>query len=74
MNMKYYYESYECRACTKENETQKHVLNCEIISEISKQSEKIIEYEKIFSNSVLDQKIICEQFSKNMKRLEKWKT
>ena len=74
MNMKSFYESYECRACGKENETQKHIINCKVLIEMNKESEKRAEYEKIFSNSVTDQKLICKQFSRNMKKLEKWKT
>ena len=74
MNMKSSYESYECRACGNENESQNHVINCKILLEMNKESEKIIEYEKIFSNCVMEQKLICKQFSRNMKKLEEWKT
>ena len=74
MNMKSSYESYACRACGNENESQNHVINCKILLEMNKESEKIIEYEKIFSNCVMEQKLICKQFSRNMKKLEEWKT
>ena len=69
--MKSSHESYECRACKNENETQKHIINCKILTEIDKESEKMIEYERIFSNCVADQKFICVKFSKNMEKT--WK-
>ena len=72
--MKNLYESYACRACGNENESQKHVINSKILLEMNKESEKIIEYETIFSNCVKEQKLICKQFSRNMKKLEEWET
>ena len=74
MNMKSFYESYECRACGNENESQKHIINCKILIEMNKESDNIVEYEKIFSDCVKEQKMICKQFNRNMKILEEWKT
>ena len=73
MNMKGFYETFKCRACGDENETQNHVLNCKILLEMNKESEKQ-QYEKLFSNSLNDQIKICKQFRENMKIMEEMKT
>ena len=73
MNMKGFYETFKCRACGDENETQNHVLNCKILLEMNKDSEKQ-QYEKLFSNNLNDQIKICKQFRENMKIMEEMKT
>ena len=71
MNMKRLYDTYECRACGLENESQNHVTNCKIILEMNEESKHEMNYEKIFSNNVSEQREICKQFQQNMKILEK---
>ena len=71
--MKSLYETFKCRACGDENETQNHVLNCKILLEMNKDSEKQ-QYEKLFSNNLNDQIKICKQFRENMKIMEEMKT
>ena len=54
MNMKNKYESNECEACGKNEETQEHVLLCEIILNMHEDYEKSEkeDYEKIENGSV----------------------
>ena len=47
-NLRGNYENLECRICKKEEESQKHVYECDEIRKISKSNDKIVEYEKIF--------------------------
>ena len=73
MNKKSQHVTYECRACGKENESQKHIISCKILNN---GKDKTIDYEKLFSDIVKDQKEICEKFKENMKYLMeiiKWK-
>ena len=53
MNMKHLYNSYECRACYREYENDKHVLECTTLLKMNKEYEyiKVPEYDaaKIFS-------------------------
>ena len=64
--MKSQHETYECRACGNEDESQIHIISCKILN---KGSDKTINYEKLFSDNVNDQKEICEKFKENMKYL-----
>ena len=68
MNMKSQHETYECRACGNENESQKHVIqDCKILND---KNDKTINYEKLFSDNVKDQVQICEKFKQNMQNLK----
>ena len=71
-NMKGQYETYECGACLLENESQKHVYECEKIwSEQKNIKIEKPDYEKIMWGNV-DEKIkIAKIFYENMKMLEK---
>ena len=40
VNLKNLYETYECEACEIVEETQEHILNCEVISKMQKESEQ----------------------------------
>ena len=73
MNKKGLYDTFECRACGHENESQSHVINCKILIEMNKESTKL-EYEKLFSNDLNHQEKICKQFKGNMKIMEEMKT
>ena len=65
--MKGSYSDFNCDLCKKEGrifeETQKHILNCEVLKS-ENNSEDNTEYEEIFSNNIYSQlkisKIIME--------------
>ena len=70
-NLKGMYESFECTACGNEEESQKHVLECE---ELLKWNKEIVEkpvYEKIFEGNVGQQIYIAKIFKENMHIKEK---
>ena len=68
MNIKSQHETYECRACGNEEETQKHVIeNCKILN---KENDNNTIYENLFNENVIDQKQICQKFKENMKYLK----
>ena len=71
MNQKNRYESYECGGCGKEDESQDHVLNCQVLIEMNEDLKirEIPLYEKVNEGNVKEQQIICKIFSKNMKIL-----
>ena len=73
MNMKNKYESNECEACGENEETQEHVLNCEIILSMHEEYEKSEkeEYEKIENGSVKEKIKVAKLFMKNIKIIEK---
>ena len=67
-NLKGKYESFECRACKKENESQEHVVNkCKILN----QKEEKVEYEKIFYGPVKEKLKVAKKFQENFEILEK---
>ena len=65
-NLKGKYDELECRACKIEQETQKHIVECIVLS---KEKEKI-EFEKIYFGTVEEKVIILRKFQKNYKILE----
>ena len=71
LNQKNRYDTYECEACEIADESQKHILKCEAILEMQKESEQYekVEYEKIINRNVKEQLIIAKLF----KTLERWK-
>ena len=73
--MKNKYESNECEACGKNEETQEHVLNCEIILNMHEDYEKSEkeEYEKIENGSVKEKIKVAKLFIKNMKIIENFR-
>ena len=73
-NIKGQYETLECGACLTENETQKHVYECQQIW--SKQNNINLEkpdYEKILWGNVEEKIKIARIFYENMKILDKMK-
>ena len=67
-NLKGKYESYECRACKEENESQEHVIkNCKILNQ---EGEKV-EYEKILNGTVKEKLKVAKKFQENFEMLEK---
>ena len=67
LNLRGNYENLECRICKKEEESQKHVYECDEIRKIRKSNDKIVEYEKIFGENLRLQKEIAKYFAENMK-------
>ena len=67
-NYKGKYESFECEICTKDEESQIHILNCEKLNE---NYEKELEYEDIFYGSVKSKIEIARRFMKNLETREK---
>ena len=75
VNMKGMYDNHECVACSKEEESQEHILQCKEILEINKEYaiNDIPEYEKLQNGNVNEQLLISKIFSINMKVIEKLK-
>ena len=71
MNKKGLYKDYQCRACGLENESQKHVTRCEILTKNNNENQTV-EYEELFGSNTNAQKQICKQFGQNMKILEEY--
>ena len=67
MNYKGNYENLDCSVCNKENESQKHIIECSEILKHRKDMTKVIEYEKLFGENVRIQKEIVNCFMENMK-------
>ena len=66
LNFRGKFENFECRACNKEEESQKHIMECKIINK-NKNIENIPNYEKIFETNVREQVKIAKKFIENMK-------
>jgi hypothetical protein len=65
-NLQGMYDSYECTACGKEGENQKHILECEEILKRNKELKEYPVYEKIFEGNVNEQIYIAKIFQENM--------
>ena len=70
-NLKGMYESFECTACGKEEESQKHILECEELIKWNKEIKEKPEYEKIFEGNISQQNYIAKIFIENMNIKEK---
>ena len=70
--MEHLYNSYECRACYREYENDKHVLECSTLLKMNKEYEfmKVPEYEKLYKGNPKEQLEISRMFMSNMKILE----
>ena len=68
VNLKGKYESYECRACHEESESQEHIAKqCKI----SNQEGEQVDFEKIFNGTVEEKLKIARKFQENFEMLEK---
>ena len=65
MNLQGKYDSYECIACGKTVENQKHILECTILLKMNTELKPIIEYEKIVEGTVNEQLKIARLFKHN---------
>ena len=70
-NMKNRYESLECGACKLAEETQEHILECEILNK--KEDNQIYNYEKMNNGTVTERLDIAKKFYENHKRLAEFK-
>ena len=71
VNLNGKYDTLECDACGKEEETQQHILECE---ELNKDKEiQEVKYEHLFDGVVTEQLKIAKIFEENLKILEKIK-
>ena len=75
INLKGMYDDHGCIACSKENESQEHILQCNEILQLNNEYEinEIPKYEKLQNGDVSDQLLISKIFTSNMKVLEKLK-
>ena len=60
------YDRYECTACGKEDENQKHILKCEEIRKRNKELKEYPVYKKIVEGNVNEQIYIAKIFQENM--------
>ena len=74
INQKNRYESYECEVCGLADESQEHVINCEVIREMHNEWDKseIPSYNKLTDGSIKEKILISKMFSKNMKIIEQF--
>ena len=72
-NFKAKYESFECDVCKKEEETQKHVIECTEINKGKQENETLPDYEELFKRNVKNQVLIARHFLENMKMRNKVK-
>ena len=73
-NLKGIYDTYECSLCGKEEETQSHILECEVLNgknDNENNDEEPLDYEEIFGNDVKELVKIARKFKKNMTIKEK---
>ena len=72
-NFKAKYASFECEVCKKEEETQKHVIECTEINKGKQEYETLPDYEELFKRNVKNQVLIARHFLENMKMRNKVK-
>ena len=71
VNMKGKYESLECTACGKSEESQEHILDCAVLNE--DKSLENCKYDKIFNGTVSDKLKVARRFKENFDILENMK-
>ena len=67
MNFKGKNSEFECEICEKENETQKHMLECKELLHMENKEKTIPKYESLFFGNVKEKIEIARQFKQNMK-------
>ena len=71
VNLKGSYDFLECGACGLEEESQKHIIQCEKLNQTKTKEE--INYDKLFDGTVVEKLKIAKAFQKNLKILDKIK-
>ena len=64
-NFKGKYDDMMCRVCKKEEETQKHILECEDLNE----GIVMTSYENIMDGNIKEMVLVASKFMENMKKL-----
>jgi hypothetical protein len=73
MNLQGIYDTYECKVCLNENESQEHVYQCKEIWKLRKNEyEKIPSYDKIMTGNVQEKLEVSRIFKENMVIQEKY--
>ena len=67
VNFRNKYEVLECDICKDEEETQKHILECDEILKNTNKNIKETEYDELFKDNVTNQTEIAKMFIENMK-------
>jgi hypothetical protein len=67
VNFKGMYSEFECEICEKENETQKHMLECKELLDMENKEKTILKYEGLFYGNVKEKIEIARKFKQNMK-------
>ena len=62
MNFKRNFENLKCSLCKIENESQKHIIECNEIRKLRGNSFKSVEYENLFGENVKKQLEIMKYF------------
>jgi hypothetical protein len=73
INFRGKYESFECGLCNKEDESQKHMIECTEILKHKKTNIKPPDYDDLFKGNVKNQLMIAKTFLENMKIKENLK-
>lgn len=71
VNMKGKYDSLECTACGKSEESQEHILDCAVLNE--DKSLENCKYDKIFNGTVSEKLKVARRFKENFDILENMK-
>ena len=71
VNMKGKYDSLECTACGKSEESQENILDCAVLNE--DKSLENCKYDKIFNGTVSDKLKVARRFKENFDILENMK-
>ena len=71
VNFRGKYDNLECRACDKEEESQQHILVCQVLDR--KNNFEEIEYEKLFNGTVSEKLKVAQKFKENLDILENMK-
>ena len=73
MNYKGSYDSFECSACSQEEESRAHIFKSKEIWKHNLEVHEVPEYNKIFEGNVKEQVEIARMFKRLMKIKEKLK-
>ena len=71
MNYKGSYDSFECSACSLEEESQAHIFKCKEILKHIEEVHEVPEYDRIFEGNVTEQVKIARNFKRLMRIKEK---
>ena len=72
-NFKNEYENLECRACKMKEETQEHILSCEILNPTSSADSLEKSYKNIKVGSVEEKLKVAKKFKENIEKLNNFK-